>query len=48
MLAFVTIFFPVVLLLAVLALERMERQFDDHAVLESHVAAHPAALNDST
>jgi hypothetical protein len=48
MLAFVTVFFPVVLLLAVLALERMERQFDDHTVIEPHPAANPASLRDTT
>jgi hypothetical protein len=48
MLTFVTVFFPAVLLVAVLALERMERQFHDQASPDQAAVAGAAPRGEST
>jgi hypothetical protein len=48
MLTFVTVFFPAVLLVGVLALERMERQLTDPARRDATPAPSTGTLRDPT
>jgi hypothetical protein len=46
MLTFLTIFFPAVMLVGVLALERMERQLGEQTLVARDVGVHSAAPPD--